>query len=143
MPGPVITQWTGEVDGDYSDDNNWTNDVPIDGLGDVYFTTGSVDCNENLPVTADGIDYMQLTIGPKYTGTIGSSTVPLELVEVETVFYAQKTGQVFLHASITDTLIVESTLQATRPWHLWLMSPVERLPSSMELHILLGATGRF
>tara|TARA_R110000824_G_scaffold226205_3_gene413904 strand:+ start:1702 stop:2613 length:912 start_codon:yes stop_codon:yes gene_type:complete len=110
MPGVVITQWTGAVDGDYSDNANWTNNVPTtNGTADVYFTTGSVDCNENLPVTADDVDYKQLTIGPKYTGTIGSSTVPLEIDDVVDVFYAQKTGQVFLHADIQLKLIVEST----------------------------------
>ena len=63
MPGVVITQWTGAVDGDYSDNANWTNNVPTtNGTADVYFTTGSVDCNENLPVTADDVDYKQLTI---------------------------------------------------------------------------------
>jgi hypothetical protein len=110
MPAAVITQWTGAVDGDYSDNANWTNNVPTtNGTADVYFTTGSVDCNENLPVTVDNVDYRQLTIGPKYTGTIGSSTVPLELDDVIDVVYAQKTGQVFLHADITSKLIVEST----------------------------------
>ena len=115
MPGAVITQWTGAVDGDYSNNSNWTNDVPTtNNTADVYFTTGSVDCNENLPTSAEGVDYRQLTIGPKYTGTIGSSTVPLELYDglnggVVDVFYGQKTGQVFLYANITGDLVVEST----------------------------------
>jgi len=75
--------WTGETDGDWGTTTNWEDDtVPISG-DDVYIVSGSVDIDgsDQSAVTLDS-----LTVGPKYTGTIGTSGTKLQVSATNFIF---------------------------------------------------------
>ena len=112
--------WTGDVDGDWENTGNWEEgSVPSVG-NDVYFTSGSVNVDTNLD--QGDVELGSLTVGPKYTGTIGPLAgdppveTPLKLGSIAgRITYGQKVGVCYLSGDTSgadatfDNVIVEAT----------------------------------
>jgi len=109
MPGFTKTEWTGDVSGSWTTAGNWSNGVPVAVQSEVYFNQGSVSCTDDLPVKDDEVHLHFLFIGPKFTGNIGTSTVPLELGTVTEFQYGQKVGQTFLYSATIHATVISST----------------------------------
>jgi len=102
-----ITEWTGNTDEDWTDATNWTNGVPDNG-DSVYFTEGSVSPT-SLPLKLADLNLDHLFIGPKFTGNIGTSELPLELGTVQELHYGQKVGQTFLYGKTILATVINTT----------------------------------
>jgi len=113
--------WTGDVDGDWENTGNWEEGSAPSAGNDVYFTSGSVNVDTNLDQS--DIELGSLTIGPKYTGTIGPLTgdpatteTPLKLGSIAgNITYGQKVGVCYIsgETSGADAIFANVIVEAT------------------------------
>jgi hypothetical protein len=108
--------WTGTTDGDWEDNANWGGESFPTGGEDVFFTSGSVSVDTTLDQS--NIELASLTIGPKYTGTIGiaATETPLKLGSIAgRITYGQKVGVCYISGDTSGAdatfanVIVEAT----------------------------------
>ena len=99
----AVKQWISTSSTDWNTAGNWSpSGVPID-ADDVYITSGSTNI-AGFDASATELD--SLTVGSKYTGTIGSSGTKLELDA--TVFNFSGNGDTYIEG-IYGTLTVQDT----------------------------------
>ena len=99
----AVKQWISTSSKDFNTAGNWEpSGVPTDG-DDVYITSGSTNI-AGFDASATELD--SLTVGSKYTGTIGSSGTKLELDA--TVFNFSGNGDTYIEG-IYGTLTVQDT----------------------------------
>ena len=113
--------WTGTTDGDWEKDANWGGESFPTGGEDVFFTSGSVNVDTNLDQS--DIELASLTVGPKYTGTIGPLTgdpavteTPLKLGSIAgKITYGQKVGVCYISGDTSgaDAIFADVIVEAT------------------------------
>tara|TARA_R110000824_G_scaffold226205_3_gene413903 strand:+ start:782 stop:1684 length:903 start_codon:yes stop_codon:yes gene_type:complete len=108
--------WTGTTDGDWEDDANWGGESFPTGGEDVFFTSGSVSVDTTLDQS--NIELASLTIGPKYTGTIGiaATETPLKLGSIAgRITYGQKVGVCYISGDTSgaDAIFADVIVEAT------------------------------
>ena len=93
--GKVTFRWSGDVDGDVTDGDNWDSSagtIPVNG-DCVIFNQGSVDVDENLSQTTVPLIFMGFH--PAYTGNVGTSSTSLAY-PCKRVSIHKRTGSVYL-----------------------------------------------
>ncbi len=104
------TRWTdGNSDGDFTAVGNWDNGVPV-ATDSIFFTgaaSGSVTVNQDA-LTAS--NFVKVSVGEGYTGTLGSSGTPMEFSADE--FIWKGSGTLYLNngsGDVIDDLFLESS----------------------------------
>jgi len=96
--------WTGDVDGDWSDLNNWDEGaVPVNG-DDVFIVSGAVDIDGG---DYSAVDLDRLVVGPKYRGTIATTGTKLQ-VNATNLDYAGNGDKAWLFGTF-GTVTVQDT----------------------------------
>jgi len=118
MPVPVIlnrtsnaasptvhtkTIWTGgKGDGLFTDTANWTSDVPVQG-GIAYFAESSKSLTSGTDQKALKLE--ELRISSSFTGSLGTSSTPLQISSSKVVLDA-RSGDVHLQGAFNEIIIV-------------------------------------
>jgi hypothetical protein len=102
-----------DQDGDWSNTSNWSGGSAPTASDDVEILEGEQDITTSLPGSGSGINYASLTVGPNFTGSIGTAGAPLYVGDVASVTYRSRlASQCFIAVDSGDDiakLIVDGT----------------------------------
>jgi len=96
--------WSGAVDGDWSDLNNWVEAAVPVSTDNVYIVSGSVDIDG---IDVNAVALASLTVGQQYTGSIGSSGTKLQISATNFDYSGQGTSM-YIEGTFT-TVTVQNT----------------------------------